>query len=139
MGFMKRRDIVTLNVQQGMLLMNDLVIAHNSGYPIEAVLQQYGLNFPELFTDGSVSLYHDAIREIGVSQITLLNTNSSFAFIRPTGAVMITFNNSNAIKRYEGGGIIAVVTRRGTQRQNRRIYLSPDTLQPYFMNGGDCR
>lgn len=139
MGFMKRRDIVTLNVQHGMSLMNDLVIAYNSGYPMEAVLQQYGLTFPELFTAGSVSLYNDVIREIGVAQITLVNTNSSFAFIRPTGAVMITFNNNNAIKYYEGGGIIAVVTRRGTQRQNRRLHLSPDTLQPYFMNGGECR
>lgn len=138
MSFMVRRDVIKFPVNHGPILMADVLDAYNTGYPIFDIFARAGLKFDELFYSNNLYVFHDVTQE-GIEQVTIHNSDSSFAFIRPTGIVMITFRNSNAIQHYEGNGIIHVVTRCGSKRQNRRLCLNSDTLEPHFMNGGECR
>lgn len=139
MSFMSRRNVIPLPIEHGAALMAGVLEAYNIGYPIVAVFEKAGLEFTELFHANDLHVFHDFDYRSGAEQITIHNGNSSFAFIRPNGVVMVTFKNNNAIQRYEGKGIIDVVTKLGSKRQNRRLYLSPETLQPYFMNDEECR
>lgn len=141
MAFMTRRDVILFNDNRGLALGKAVIEAYNKGYPIKQLFADLNIEFDSLFNSEYLGVQHDVCQE-GIEEVVLWDRDS-LMYVRPNGVVMITFRNSNAVESYRGNGVFDVVTTQVVcnkyKRQHRTISLSPETLQPYFWNGGECR
>lgn len=136
--YMTRREIVQLPSNQGWVIGANIMNAYNSGCNLIETFNTLGIEFMELFDSDNVVVVNDSTNE-GVEEVVLHNNKNSLMYVYPNGIIKITFKNRDAIKRYYGNGIFEILTRRGSDRHNRRLKVDTNIMEPYFMNGGECR
>ena len=136
--YMTRREIIQLPSNQGWVIGANIMNAYNSGCNLIETFDILGIEFVELFDSDNVIVVNDSTNE-GVEEVVLHNNKNSLMYVYTNGIIKITFKNRDAIKRYYGNGIFEILTRRGSDRHNRRLKVDTNTMEPYFMNGGECR
>lgn len=128
MPLYKRKIIKRISVEYSSVLTEGLLNAYQLGYPLAAVLDTAGIEFPEMFHTNGLEVSYD-ITFGGAEQLSMHNGRDCVLIVRRTGLIMLTFTNPTAIQQYIGRGRFKISTDANTLKT---MWIDSKTLEPQF-------